>query len=395
MKRVLVIGDGGCYTGFARVLHSVIEHFPDRENYEFHHLAINHYGDPFQVMYPRHYLYPASLGGDLYGLNRMGTLIQKIQPDIIFILNDLWGLEQYLTRIDDNLKSRVVVYFPIDGGESDPQWVVDFPKIGAVVSYTEFGKREILKLNPKLNVDIISHGVDTKVFFPADKQHCRQMLKNLAPNEFIVFNGNRNQPRKRIDLTMQAFAEFAKDKSDVKLYLHMGLVDSGWNLDKLAKRYKIEPNLILTSKNITPQNGVPSDILNIIYNSCDVGINTSMGEGWGLVSMEQAAAGVGQIVPNSSACTELFKDCGLLIDIDHYDTYPGIMTVGSVVSIPHAAELLNKVYFDRELLASISEAGLQKFTSPEYTWPYIAGQWYNIFERVSTNADSVASKDSK
>lgn len=396
MKRVLVVGDGGCYTGFARVLHSIIEHFPDKENYEFHHLAVNYFGDPFEVKNQRHYLYPASLGGDLYGLNRLSTMVQRLEPDLIFILNDLWGLEQYLNRIDDNFKSKVIVYFPIDGNSSDPQWVKGFDKIGAVVSYTEFGKSEILKLNPDLNVQVINHGVDTSIFYPMDKAEARKILRNISLDDFIVFNGNRNQPRKRIDLTMEAFARFAVDKpSGVKLYLHMGLTDSGWHLEKLAKRYGIQERLILTSRNITPQSGVSTEVLNIIYNTCDVGLNTSMGEGWGLVSTEQAVTKVGQIVPKSSSCVELFKDCGLLINIDHYDTYPGILTVGSVISTAHAVDLLNTVYYNRDLLADISKKGYDKFASEKYSWANVASQWYNLFEKVSENVHNLASEHSE
>ena len=52
---------------------------------------------------------------------------------------------------------------------------------------------------------------------------------------FIVFNGNRNQFRKRIDITIAAFAKFAKDKPDTQLYLHMGKKDQGWDIMNLFK----------------------------------------------------------------------------------------------------------------------------------------------------------------
>ena len=96
-----------------------------------------------------------------------------------------------------------------------------------------------------------------------------------------MLNANRNQPRKRIEITMQGFALFAENKPDnVKLYLHMGSEDMGWNLMSLARRYDIEGRLIIsnTSKE-TPTDSVKR--LNMIYNACEVGINTSLGEGWG------------------------------------------------------------------------------------------------------------------
>ena len=53
--------------------------------------------------------------------------------------------------------------------------------------------------------------------------------------------------------------------------------------------------------------------LNRLYNACDVGINTSMGEGWGLVSCEHGAAGAAQIVPDHTGCAELWRGRGELI----------------------------------------------------------------------------------
>jgi D-inositol-3-phosphate glycosyltransferase len=51
-----------------------------------------------------------------------------------------------------------------------------------------------------------------------------------------VLNANRNQPRKRIDITLRGFALFAVDKPEtVQLYLHMGSEDMGWNALQLAR----------------------------------------------------------------------------------------------------------------------------------------------------------------
>ena len=44
------------------------------------------------------------------------------------------------------------------------------------------------------------------------------------------------------------------------------------------------------------------DELNVLYNACDVGLNTSEGEGFGLIALEHAAAGAAQVVPRHSAC---------------------------------------------------------------------------------------------
>ena len=118
---------------------------------------------------------------------------------------------------------------------------------------------------------------------------------------FIVLNANRNMPRKRIDITMQGFAQFAKDKpANVKLYLHMAAEDSGWNVLILAKRYGIYDRLIMTqADNSRPQ--FSDEQLNLLYNACDVGITTTTGEGWGMVSFEHAATRAGNY-PDTRRC---------------------------------------------------------------------------------------------
>ena len=51
-----------------------------------------------------------------------------------------------------------------------------------------------------------------------------------------------------------------------------------------------------------PTPGALSDAdLNRLYNACAIGLNTSAGEGFGLVSFEHAATGAPQVVPDHDA----------------------------------------------------------------------------------------------
>ena len=378
---VLTVSDAGVYTGFARVFHSIFENLPQDE-YEIHSLAINYRGDPWKTN-PNISLYPAMLGGDLIGLGRFQSLYDKIKPDLIWILNDLWLIREYVSRMTDEQLAKTVIYFPVDAEGSDPDWIEKFELLGARVAYTQFGKREIQKLNPYLSVKIIPHGVDTTKFFPVDKDEVFSTLKGLSKDDFIVLNANRNQIRRRIDLTFKAFAKFAQDKpSNVKLYCHMGLVDEGHDLIKMAARYNLTDRLIITSKNLGPGNGVPVERLNLIYNCAKIGINTCQGEGHGLTNSEHAATGAAQVVPNSSALIELYSDCGKLIDIKDEYTYPGTLTIGKVIDTDSAANILNELYESPKLLEDLSQKCYNKFTAPEYEWSNIAIQWSNLFKTV-------------
>jgi len=379
-KVVLWIGDGGVATGFARVNHSIINNLPEGK-YEVHHLAINYRGDPYPDA--ESLMYPAIAGGDIYGLNRIPGLLKKVKPDLVFILNDTWVLPNYLQIIPENQK--VVTYFPVDAGPLEAEWCKTIVERTTPVAYTTFGRQELLRqVDTDADVRIIPHGIDTKKFFPIDMLEARGQLEGIAPESFVVLNSNRNQPRKRIDLTIKGFAKFAQDKPQkVMLYLHMGRVDAGWDVIKLCERLGILHKLLLTSLDLSPNNYVTDEKLNIIYNCADVGLNTSAGEGWGLGSMEMAVCRKAQILPDCSANTELYGGGrGYLMPISHHDTYPMIMTEGAIVSVDAVAEALEYYYQTPQVREADAQAIYDYFTQPGFKWSLVAQQWDKLFDEV-------------
>jgi glycosyltransferase involved in cell wall biosynthesis len=378
--KVLWIGDGGVATGFARVNHSIIDNLPE-DKYEAHHLAVNYRGDPYPNT--KSLMYPAMIGGDIYGMTRLPGLIKKIKPDIIFILNDTWILPNYLHYIPEGQK--VVTYFPVDAKPLEAEWCKAIAERTTPVAYTEFGREAMLEqTDVKTDIRVIPHGIDTKTFYPIDMLAARAELEGVPPDSFVVLNSNRNQPRKRIDLTIKGFAKFAKDKpQNVKLYLHMGRIDAGWDIISLCERYGILSRLLLTSLELGPNNYVSDERLNVIYNSADVGLNTSMGEGWGLCSMEMAVCRKAQILTECSANTELYGEGrGYLMPVDHYDTYPMILTDGAVVSEDTVAEALEYYYSNPQVREADAQAIYDYFTQPKFDWKNIAGLWDELFDEV-------------
>ena len=379
--KVLWVGDGGVATGFARVNHSIYGNLP-KGKYEIHHLAINYRGDPYPDA--KALLYPAVLGGDLFGIGRLKKMVENIKPDMIFILNDSWMIPQYLEQIPDTYVKKVVTYFPVDAKPLDSEWVIPISQLTVPVTYTEYAREAVLEHAPNADVRVIPHGIDRKVFHPVDSMVARKKLAGLTEDDFIFLNANRNQPRKRVDLTIKGFARFAKDKpSNVKLYLHMGIEDMGWHVIRLCDRFGIADRLVLSTMDLSPAKYVSDAHLNNIYNACDVGINTSMGEGWGLTSFEHGACGKAQIVPNSSACKEIYgEDRAILLPIDHYETYPQILTEGAVVTEDGIVEAMERYYSDTELREQHAVNLYEYITAPQFDWKNIAKQWDAIFEEV-------------
>jgi D-inositol-3-phosphate glycosyltransferase len=122
--------------------------------------------------------------------------------------------------------------------------------------------------------------------------------------------------------------------------------------------------------------------LNLVYNACDVGLNTAMGEGWGLVSFEHAATGAAQIVPDSSACSELWAGAAELLPTEEtYDPRLSPLTMGAT-SPEAVAAALDRLYNDPEHLRSLSLAAFRNATQPAYDWDQIAAQWHTLFGEI-------------
>jgi glycosyltransferase involved in cell wall biosynthesis len=398
--KILWVGDGVIPTGFSTVNHNIIKNLP-KDEYEIHHLAINYWGDPHGY---DHFIYPAArpehaVRGDLYGYARIEELV-NLKPDIIFILNDIWVIMRYLERLreiyegDVNKKiPKIVVYFPVDGYGYSAEWFKDFNIVSKMVVYTKFGYDTVKQAVPLFEPTIIPHGTDTELFFKSEnkteiKKEIFKELPELWGDSFIVLNANRNQPRKRLDLSLTGFALFATGKPDnVRYYHHAGTKDVGWDfvdlLKKIDKEFNtdVEARIILTNMEHNVQR-VPISKLNKIYNACDVGINTSLGEGWGLTSTEHAATGAVQVVPGHTACRELFEDCGEIIPVCLYVRDPAWNLNRGFVHPKDIAKGLQNLYEDKERFAKLAKKSYEKFTSLEYQWTAVGKQWDKLFKSI-------------
>lgn len=392
-KRLLWCGDIIASTGFARVTDAVLMRLKDV--YDVVVLGCNSHGDPHPYPFP---IYPATnkFCQAPFGEERIREVVLKENPDIILTINDIWIVCDQYSRIADlhqQKKFKFVAYVPVDA----PSWHNFFAganPFDALISYTHFGVTEMRNAGYTGAPYVIPHGVDTKSFFPIDIMEARKSI-GIPQDKFIVFNGNRNQPRKRIDITIRAFAKFAVDKPDTLLYLHMGTKDMAHAIMPtfLHEMRKVGLDaggrLILTSGDSPTLQSVPVDHLNVIYNTADVGLNTSYGEGWGLVSVEQAACGVPQIVPNHTACKEIFEGYGDLIDIEHIEICKDFGRELHMPSANHLVELLNKHYHDVEYREERGKSCYRRATMPEFQWDNIAKQFELVIDEVLNKKEEV------
>lgn len=387
MKKVLYCGDCGVQTGFGRVAEYLIPALS--KEYEVHALCVNWAGDPSE-MQAHCKMYPAMAhGSDPFGSHRIAELVQTIQPDLVWVTNDLWvaiNLWDAVKPLRERLPFKFFVYTPIDSYGIFPELNGPVSEWDGLATYTEFGKEELVKMGYEKPVSIIPHGTDFTKFFPIDPLECRKEL-GVPEDTFIVFNGNRNQPRKRIDLTIKGFVEFAKDKPDARLWLNMGAKDMGWELIPLFKRvardtgYDAAGKLILTSPHFSTHNCLPIEQLNKVYNSVDVGLNTCIGEGWGLVNTEHAATGVAQVVPDHTSLKEIFNNIPrIACNGSETDRNYGLERL--LPDPSSVADILNYYYEDRNALKAAGNWCYERIHEKQFTWPIITKKMLRIVNEV-------------
>jgi len=154
----------------------------------------------------------------------------------------------------------------------------------------------------------------------------------------------------------------------------------------LIDKYQLNDRVLLNT--ILPIDDYWGDKeLNELYNICSVGINTSMGEGWGLVSFEHAATGMAQIVPDHSACGELWKDCGLVIPATNPYEFMLCNSRMREVKPEDVALALEKLYVDKPFREHIATKGKEMVHHPDFQWDTIQNKWLALFNEVllSTN----------
>lgn len=263
----------------------------------------------------------------LYGLYNVGDVLEKVNPDIFFIFNDLYPCEWLSVHARaSKWKGKIFSYIPIDT-EINKGSMKNHGIIDKIVGTTFHGAKCMTDTGYKKKIDVIYHPVK-ETFYKMSEENIKEERKKLLGerhmNKFIVINANKNQFRKRQDLTVEGFSIFAKDKPDVALFLKCEICDDNqtgrYNIKKLLEESYKKYNLDVNNKIIVNSENITYEQINILYNICDLSLNTTSGEGFGYIPVEFAKLEKPFLVSNNTSYPELFKG------------YPGL--IPCVKSIP-------------------------------------------------------------
>jgi glycosyltransferase involved in cell wall biosynthesis len=383
--RILVLGEVLQPSGYATVLQGLLPHLEahfDLHVFDRGAASDNAAEAPAPPPGARWALHANRVRGDVWGIEQLPALLDRLRPDVVWIVYDAI---LYLVHRELLAAWPTVLYCPIDGVNPEPESLRHLAGLARLVLFTATARRAVEAAAPTdaplPPIDILPHGVDIATFRPvADRAALRRRLFGLDRG-FVVLNANRNNRRKRPDLTIAGFARFVHDSGkagrqrDAWLCLHMDSAQD-YDLRALAAAAGIEDRVLWSDRPLSPAG------LNDLYNACDAGINNSAGEGWGLVSFEHAATGAPQIVPRHSACAELWHDAGVFLEPAGTSRAPLALCENQDVTAEGLADALARLYGDDAYRQDYAGRAWRTATSPHLAWPHIAAQWRSLFARL-------------
>ena len=390
------------YTGYSKVVYELL-----KELVKYPDLLITVYG--FQKFFnsedtyrniesPNLFIYDAAAHENPkdvgFGINQIVDFIQINKPDVVFIYNDLFIICNFLNVLHTlkNKTFKTIAYIDQVYPYQKENYIdIINNTVDLSFVFTEYWKNTILEQNLKTPCKIMRHGFNSETFYPIDKMEARKALV-IPEDYFVILNLNRNQPRKRYDILLIAYAKFISMNPDERILLIVGCVlEKEWDLLAILKRelarYNIHNFIDYIKAVENPQNR-PDEYINMLYNASDIGINTCDGEGFGLCNFEHAGVGRPQIINHVGGFLDFFNSDNSIPIKPRWRYYidgtrDGIGGEGSVCDPDDITGAMNTYYHDEKLRNTHGKAA--RLVILKYKWEDEVAALYDGIKECITN----------
>jgi glycosyltransferase involved in cell wall biosynthesis len=317
-----------------------------------------------------------------FGLTELPGVIISEKPDVVFIYNDLAVIAAYIENIRKTIENRFFkIWTYVDMTyQSPPQAMIDIMNrdVERIFCFTKGWKENIKLQGITRPVDVLNHGVDSKIFRTIPRDMARQGL-GLPKDVFLFTSLNKNIPRKRLDLLVMSFVK-VMIRFPLKPIFMLIVADKGDRgghqlFDIFAREIKLNGGsvdmfgnrLLITSTNTCYKD----EDINLLYNCGDVGVSCAEAEGFGLCTFEQMAVGVPQIVPNINGYNEYCNSSNSLMIEPKYRcylpvAYSSVPGEAQIVEPEDVSKAMEKYIFDEDLRKLHGK--LAKENTSSYTW---------------------------
>jgi glycosyltransferase involved in cell wall biosynthesis len=213
-----------------------------------------------------------------------------------------------------------------------------------------FGKRQLDQAGIE-NV-YIPHGIDTQTLKETWVLPTGQDVRDYwkTRDKFVVGMVAANKAsglvhRKAFSENLMAFSIFRKRHEDAVLYLHTDVTGSGigWNLMELLKSLGVPQDAVLFVNPLEYRYGSSRETLASYYTGMNVLLAPSLGEGFGVPTIEAQACGTRVIASNWAASQDLVSEDGWLVQgTPSWDA--GQLAWWQTPSVPSIVDALEAAY---------------------------------------------------
>jgi glycosyltransferase involved in cell wall biosynthesis len=311
--------------GYARIGNNITNFLSNYSNIEIYYFGITHNKE----LSVERFIHPKikiinvieeSPSKNAYGDDLILSKISEIQPDIVFLYNDILVLSRMINQINQIPTPRpfkVFTYIDLVYEFENPELIhfinQSTDKFFVFANCWKTHLEKDYSISPE-KVFVLNHGLDVNRVFPIQKETARRFFQ-FDPKDFVILNLNRNTHRKAIDITIRAFLNLLHkypDHKNLKLFLNGISEPSSYPnitiIEMECKRLGLDFNFISNHQILVNKNTISDYELNYLYNAADVGINTCFGEGFGLCCLEHGSVGSPQVVSAVGALKDIFQD---------------------------------------------------------------------------------------
>ena len=309
------------------------------------------------------------------GFDSIKQIVLKLHPQIIIIVGDNNNLEKHVHILGECYRAwngKLILYMPVDR-EIFPIGHFNTLRCNKLLTLTNSSLDTITNCHYPYPLGALPHAVRTDIFHPIRGPNIREILREkllgLGSDCFLIMNLNQQGERKRFDITLEAFSLFVAKYPTAILVIKQARP----NIMELIEKYGIKKHMVFVKYDMSATE------MNMVYNCADVGINTSRGEGWGLIPCEMACCAIPQIVPRNTSHVEIFGDDYDFMECEYKDNCGRWAPY-----VNEAYRLMEKYYLNPELARIV---GLQcKDRMNQYT-PELIGK-RALHELVDVYLDS-------
>lgn len=340
-----------------------------------------------------------------FGIDEAQQYFTENEFDVVVIYNDMIIINALLEQIKkiSNRKFKIIAYIDQVYLYQKKPFIESINRnCDAAMAFTPAWKDCLVEQGLAVPIIDLRHGIDTSTYFTVPKKLARKYF-GLSQDDFIVMNLNRNQPRKRWDVCLKAFAEAVSRVHDkgykrtLKLLIATSLTGA-WNLLEVYERELKKRNLTMEQGQkhliiIDAPQRLPDCDVNILMNSADVGINTCDGEGFGLCQFEQAAVGVPQIVPNIGGFMDFFNQenavmCDPILNYYVDSCRDGVGGEAQICDYADFTAGILTLYKNPDMLRSYGQKAKEAITkSDSYNWDCLSDKLYEFIKKVRNTSE--------